>query len=223
MTDAKIKFDDIGVTIGQAVEVLPFSAQSKSFSEAIIVGAIPGESLIIIASKNNELPTMKEGEKIIFKVKLTNGVAIFATNVLFIADIPTIMVYVDIPKDIAFKKIRSAPRVFVSLPVLASGTSSGSPSGVAGKIVDISTTGVGLELFEALGNRGDVISLKGKFTVGSIQRILSVRAIIRKAKESGRGGFLYGVEIIEEDENHLLVLFGFIFNAMVFGNIQKIR
>lgn len=223
MADEKIKFDDIGVTIGQIVEVLAFSSQSKNFSEVIVVGAIPGESLIIAAAKNQEFPIVKEGEKIIFKVKLTNGVAIFATNILFITDIPMDMAYVDIPKDIAFKKIRSAPRVSVSLPVLASGTLSGSPSGVAGKIVDISTTGVGLELFETVGERGDQIMLKGKFSVGGIQRVLSVRAIIRKAKESSKGGFLYGVEILEEDENQLLVLFGFIFNAMVFGKIQKIR
>lgn len=222
MSDQKLDFEALGITIGQAVEVLPQSSTSKIFSDVLILGAIPGEAIIIAATSSGEFPKMDEGETLVLKFKLADGVAILATSVLFISEVPMFMVYLDYPKDITFKRIRNASRVSVKLPVLVTSLSKPKYSGIAGQIIDISTTGAGLTLTEYAGGNGDQIMMKGKFSVGCIQRVLTIRAIIRTTTKKQENLTIYGIEFLEDDENDLLVLFGFIFNAMAFGKIQKI-
>ncbi|MFL0800576.1 MAG: flagellar brake protein [Agarilytica sp.] len=223
MSAEQLEFDDLHISIGQTVEVLPKNAEDKAFSDVILLGAIPGEALIITAPASGVFPKMEEGEKVVMRIKLADGVAIFASNVLFISDVPMYMVYLDFPTDISFKRIRNASRVSVKLPVLVSNVSSPEFCGIAGQITDISTTGAGLTLTEYAGENGDEINMKGKFSVGNIQRVLAIRAVIRVTKKKTDTLTIYGVEFLEDDENDLLVLFGFIFNAMAFGKIQTIR
>ncbi len=223
MSEEKLEFDELEISIGQTVEVLPKSSEEKAFSDVLLLGAIPGEALIITAPASGIFPKMEEGEKVVMRVKLADGVAIFASSVLFISDVPMYMVYLDFPTDISFKRIRNASRVSVKLPVLVSNVSSPEFCGIAGQITDISTTGAGLALTEYAGENGDEINMKGKFSVGNIQRVLAIRAVIRATKKKTDALTIYGVEFLEDDENDLLVLFGFIFNAMAFGKIQNIR
>lgn len=222
MSDEKIQFDELELGLGQVVDVLPQSSSNKDFSEVLLLGAIPGEALILGAPASGEFPKMEEGEKVVFRVKMANGVGLFASNVLYMTDVPMFMVYVDFPQDIQFKRIRNASRVSVKMPILVSNQDKPEFSTITGRIDDISTLGAGLILSESAGDEGDVLALKGKFTVGSIQRVLSVRAVARKVKKLSPDAVFYGVEFLEDDENDLLVLFGFIFNAMAFGKIQKI-
>ncbi len=223
MSEEQLEFEELDISIGQTVEVLPKKSGEKVFSDVVLLGAIPGEALIITAPASGVFPKMEEGEKVVMRVKLADGVAIFASSVLFISDVPMYMVYLDFPTDISFKRIRNASRVSVKLPVLVSNVSSPEFCGIAGQITDISTTGAGLALTEYAGENGDEINMKGKFSVGNIQRVLAIRGIIRATKKKTDTLTIYGVEFLEDDENDLLVLFGFIFNAMAFGKIQNIR
>ncbi len=223
MSDEKLQFDELDVKIGQIVEALPKSCVSKQFTDVIIIGGIPGEALIISAPPSGIFPKLVEGETLVLRLKMASGVAIMATSVLFISEEPMFMVYLDFPRDITFKRIRNAARVSVKLPVLVSNLESAEFSCVAGKITDISTTGASLSLTEYVGKEGEQISMKGKFSVGGIQRILSLRAVIRATEKKAIDQIIYGIEFLADNENDLLVLFGFIFNAMAFGKVQNIR
>jgi hypothetical protein len=151
------------------------------------------------------------------RIKLPSGVALFPTTVLFISEIPTLIVYLDYPRDIKFKRVRAA-RVNVVLPILANNTTDTDFMGVAGKIVDISTSGARVEMFEPLGKVGDLVEIKGKFQVGGIMRTLGIQSVIRAEKP----GNAYGIEFFEQNEDKLLVLLGFIFHAMAYGETQTI-
>lgn len=223
MSEEQISFSELNIGIGQSLEALPKSAGTKEFTQVLVIGAIPGEAIIITAMPSGVFPKMSEGETVIFRIALADGIALFSAQVLFISDVPTFMVYLDYPEKVQFRRIRHATRVSVVLPVLASNKDEKSISGIAGRIKDISTTGAGLEMYEHLGLEGNRIVIKGKFNVGDIQRILSIDAIIRMTKKLDEKTIFYGIEFLESDENDLLVLFGFIFNAMSFGKIQKIR
>ncbi len=223
MSDDKLQFEELDISMGQMVEAMPKNSPDKSFSEVVMLGAIPGEALIIAPPPSGVFPNMEEGEKVIIRVKLADGVAIFPSTVLFVSEVPMFMVYLDFPQDISFKRIRSASRVSVKLPVLVSNRHEKKYSGITGQITDISTTGAGLLLSEFAGEKGNELVVKGKFTVGSIRRMLTINGVVRVVKETRTNALVYGIEFLEEDENDLLVLFGFIFNAMAFGKIQKIR
>ena len=216
-------FNELGLRFGQELDLLPNVADKDSVVPVELVGCLRNECIIIgPPSSTGVLPRLAEGQRVVVRVKLAGGIALFPTTVLFISEIPVIMVYLDYPRDIKFKQVRGAFRVDVTLPVLASNLSEKRYFGVAGKIIDISVTGARIEMFEELGTTGHEIEIKGKFQVGRLQRTLQIAALIR-ARTAREGSFIYGVEFHDGDEDKLLVLMGFTFHAMVFGQIQTIR
>ncbi|VUD52626.1 hypothetical protein TDB9533_01668 [Thalassocella blandensis] len=216
-------FDALDVRMGQTIQILSKPSEVKQFYDVMLIGVIPGESLILGAPETGDFPKIEEGHQLVFRIMMTDGIALFSSAVLYISEMPIFMVFADYPREIKFKQVRKANRVNVSLPVLTSNTTSGIQSGVAGRVIDISTFGAGLECYEHLGVIGDQVIVKGKFEVNSIQRLLSVKATIRARKRLSNDSFMYGLEFCGGDEDDLLVLFGYIFNAMAYGNIQKIR
>lgn len=223
MSEESIELESLNLTFGQTMEAMPGKSAVQEFSPVVLLGAISGQSLIISAPPSGEFPRMAEGERVVFRLNLPSGIAMFSSHVLFISDVPMFMVYVDYPQQLKFKKIRQAARAHISLPILLSNSELKQRSGISGKITDISTAGAGLEAYEELGDKGQGVVIKGKFSIGNIQRFLSIRSIIRSQSRSVSGHYIYGVEFLEDDEDDLLVLFGFIFNAMAFGKLQQVR
>jgi c-di-GMP-binding flagellar brake protein YcgR len=153
---------------------------------------------------------------------LAGGIALFPSTVLFVGEVPAILVFLDYPRDIKFKQVRGALRVDVTLPVLASNTIDQRFTAVPGKIVDLSVTGARLHMFEELGDVGHEVEVKGKFQIENVQRLLQIRALIRTRSVKG-GVFAYGIEFSGGDEDNLIVLMGFTFHAIAFGHLQVIR
>lgn len=215
-----VNFSELDLTFGQELFILPDVNDKKLMYECVLVGCIPNECVMVTAPASGLFPNVEAGQRILVRIRLPSGIALFPTTVLFISEIPTLIVYVDYPRDIKFKRVRAA-RVMVALPILANNTTKPEKIGIAGKIVDISTSGARVEMFEPLGSTGDLVEIKGKFEVGGIMRILAIQSVIRAVIPSS-GNPAYGIEFFEQDEDKLLVLLGFIFHAMAFGQSQLI-
>lgn len=218
-----VSFAHLEVKVGQTVQIVPDPANKKELFESTYIGAILGEALILTAPKSGTFSSLKEGQNLAIRILMPDGIAIFSAVVLYMTDIPSFMVYLDIPDTVKYHKIRKAQRVNISMPIFVSGTSENSSRNIDGTIVDISTHGAGLRVKGSAGEVDDVIVVRGKFNVGSIQRLLSFQALIitQTALEDDVNN--YGVEFLEDNEDDLLVLFGFIFNALAFGEIQHLH
>ncbi|WP_370978099.1 flagellar brake protein [Agaribacterium sp. ZY112] len=222
-TESSPCFNDLNIKLGQVVQIHPDPAQPQARCDCLLVGSLPGESILITAAPGAEdFPHLEVGQQVVIRVMSANGVALFQTCVLFISDMPVFMVYLDFPQAVQFRMVRSASRVEVALPVLVYSLSCPAQSGVAGKIADISLGGAGLELYEDVGEAGDLLELKGKFDVGGIRRTVKLKAEIKNKKARASGNTSYGIAFSESDEEKLLVLFGFIFNSMAFGDVQSV-
>lgn len=218
-----VGFSELGLGFGQELSLLPNPGDKDLVFPCDLIGCLQNESLIVGPSATTgTLPRLTEGQRVIVRVMLAGGIALFPSTVLFVSDIPTVMIYLDYPRDIKFKQIRAALRVVVSLPILASNLDNSQLSGIPGRILDISTTGAGIQMFEKLGDVGQKIEMKGKFQVGEIQRLVTIKAVIRTVLKR-KDEFSYGIEFHEADEEKLLVLLGYIFHAMAFGQFQSIR
>lgn len=217
-----LNFEDLNLSIGQIIQIHP-SPNSKERFDCMLVGCLPGEAVMITAPPSGEFPVVEEGQQVAIRVMSSNGVALFPTTVLFVGDVPVFMVYLDFPRAIQFKLVRNATRVDVALPILVSNKTREGIRGIVGKITDISTTGARINLFDDVGEAGELIELKGKFEVGEIRRMVNVEAIIRSKPVITGEVVTYGVEFHEADEEKLIVLFGFIFSAIAYGKSQIVR
>lgn len=218
VADEQRRFDELGLGMGQQLLLHPNPADKKLVFSSLLVGALPGEALMVTAPPDGVFPGLSEGQKVVVRVFLEDGVALFPTTVLFVSDVPTLMVYLDMPSAVQFKRLRAAKRVVVAQPVLVSNLDNPTHTGVAGKLLDLSTGGGRLKMFDEVGAMGDRIEIKGKFNVHGITRLLNVTACIRKRERDE-----YGVQFIEQDEDKLIFLMGFIFNAMINGTVDTIR
>ena len=219
----EVSFQSLNIDVGATVQLVPDLNNVKALFEVVYIGALMNEALIVNAPPSGEFPEVAVGQKILVRVLMAEGVAMFYTTVLFISDVPVFMVYLDFPEVVKFHKIRKAKRASVNMPVLISGETEGSPRNIDGRIVDISTNGAGVETANGFADVGNIIQVKGKFKVGDIQRLLAIRAVIRARKASKNNKTFYGVEFIEDNEDDLLILFGFIFNIMAFSEIQGVK
>lgn len=218
-----LSFDGLGLKFGQELDLLPNPGENELVFPCELVGCMKEECLIVgPPSSTGILPRLVEGQRVVLRVKLPGGIALFPSTVLFVGDVPVIMVFLDYPRDIKFKQVRGALRVDVTLPILASNTTDLRFSAIPGKIVDLSVTGAKVHMFEELGNVGHEVEIKGKFQVGNIQRLLQIGAVIR-ARSVKDGVFIYGIEFSGGDEDKLIVLMGFTFHAIAFGHLQTIR
>ncbi|SMF60266.1 PilZ domain-containing protein [Alteromonadaceae bacterium Bs31] len=219
---APLAIDQLQLKFGQLLQIQQYMSAEKKLYDCTFVGGVPGQTLIISMPESGEFPDLHEGDKIAIRVKTASGVAAFPTVVLYLAEIPLYMVYLDYPSDIQFKQIRSATRVNVALPVLASNSKRPELRSVVGRISDISTTGAHLFFEQDVGDIGDQVQLKGKFAVAGIRRTLVLTVLVR-AKQSQASEFEYGVEFIEQDEEIMLVLFGFVYSAMTQGEPKVVE
>lgn len=218
MADEKIDFQALEITFGQQLLMHPNPSDKTMVFSCTLIGCLADESLIIGPPSQGVFPPLEEGQKVVIRVFLDSGVALFPTTVLYISDIPALMIYLDFPSAIQFKRLRAAKRVVVAQPVLVSNVDNKSIVGVAGKLLDVSTGGGRVKMFDELGEVGDHIVIKGKFQVHGISRLLTVDACIRKKE-----GKEYGVQFVEQDEDKLIILMGFIFNAMLTGTVDAIH
>lgn len=218
MSDERLHFDDLSIGFGQQLLLHPDPNNKRGVFSCMMMGYLPGESIIATVEANGIFPRLQEGQRVAIRIFLANGVAAFTTTVLYVGEEPVVMVYLDFPLKVQFKRVRAAKRVSMAQPLLVSNLDDPSLIGVAGKLIDISTGGGRIEMFDQLGRVGETIEMKGKFSIHGMTRMLTIKAVIRK-----REGNDYGVQFIEEDEDKLIILMGFIFGAMLDGNIESIR
>lgn len=218
MADESTTFDELALGFGQQLMLHPNPADKSMVFGCMLAGCLPGESLMVTVEPNGVFPRLEEGQRVAVRVFLDSGIALFMTTVLFISEVPTLLVYLDLPAQVKFKRLRAAKRVVVAQPILVNNLDNPSLMGVAGKLMDVSTGGGRIQMFDQLGAVGDAIELKGKFKIHGITRLLTVGACIRQ-----KDGDDYGVQFVEADEDKLIVLMGFIFNAMLTGEVDAIR
>lgn len=223
MLKPKLKFDDLNLQFGQTIQIQPNPVQSKDRFECLLVGCIPNEAIIITASGATKFPPLEPGQPVAIRVMGNNDIAIFPTMVLHIAEIPIFLVYLDFPRAIQFKTVRNTSRIDVTLPVKVKNLDREFIDEVEGQVMDISVGGAKLELNHDVASKGENIEIQGEFKVGSISRTLVVQATVRAKTTGNNLDYEYGVEFHENDEEKLLILFGYIFNEMAFGKIKKIQ
>jgi len=177
-----------------------------------VIGYVDGCSLMISAPKmNGHILLLREGQQ--FSVRLLSGKQIisFQSEVLKVYNNPFSYVHLKPPAEVLQYNVRNAHRVQVdsiaSIHQVISEDSSDDPVGqhetrqvetIAGKILDMSTTGCLLQLIRQLPDSKSDISLSTKVVVAEQERLINLDAAIcsyREEQVNDRDMYLYGVRL----------------------------
>jgi len=215
-----IAYDQLDLHVGRVIQIsLRGESISPAFQRAVFVGAVDNECIMIRrTAESEELPLIAEGQLMVVRIILSDGVARFSSVVLNVVDGPVPVICLKFPRIIKFRLIRKAKRIPVSLPFLASNLTTENSSIVDGSIEDISSSGAGLVVEGYLGEIDEKISIRFVFRMADKSRYLGMNAIIRSYKRDESGRSFYGVKFQEDEGDDILLLFGFIFYATSFGS-----
>lgn len=217
--NVEITYDQLELSVGQVIQVsLRGESISPEFYNTVFVGAVDNECIMLRTSDNQDIPPIAEGQLVVVRIILSDGVARFSSVVLNVVDGSLSIVCLRFPRLIKFKLIRKAKRIPVSLPFLASNLTTENSSIVDGNIEDISSTGAGLIVDGYLGEIDEKISIRFVFKMADKSRYLGMNAVIRSYKRDAAGRSFYGVKFQEDEGDDILSLFGFIFYATSFGS-----
>ena len=164
----------------------------KNLSVCHYVGAL-SEQAVILSPADDQLQ-LHEGDNVVIRVPLPEGVAVFSSTILYISEIPIRLLYLDMPKNIRMKKLRDEPRVSVALPVLIQREHDNHV--YDGRLLDVSYSGIGFLGKIDFASVGEVLLIRGKFSSKTVHTV-SGRIVSKKNKGEGlaRFGVVLPVEL----------------------------
>ncbi|MBK8186946.1 MAG: flagellar brake protein [Cellvibrio sp.] len=217
-----MKFEDLKLSYGYPLQLQTagVAGQSERYS-CRLIGCLPGRSILVSVPKHaGKLVRLKQGQKIIVRLMIDNGIGVFAVQVEMQTVDPYPILHLSYPESITFKGIRGATRVGVEQAVSVRNLSDTTLLPTDGLIVDISVTGTRVELTAPVGKIGDEVELVSSVMIMEVQRECRVKAIIRSQVEtledSKLGGLTtsYGLEFVEKEEERRLVMYAFVYSQM---------
>ncbi len=217
-----LTFSKLGIEPGRQVLLAPQGSDKKAWP-CLYVGCLPDTALMITANDSGEFPVLHEGQKIALKVALPKDIVLLSTTVLCISETPVFMVYLDYPHEIRAKQIRNASRIEIQQPAIVSDLKKQASLSSPGKILDISVSGARIELDNSIAKVEDYISVRTKFTVNGVQRVLDLKAAVKSVSATKKNTVHYGVQFEFNDEDNLLILMGFLAQHSDSGKVQIIR
>ncbi len=214
-----MKFEDLKLNYGYPLQLQIAAStpgQSGRYS-CRLIGCLPGRSILLSVPKlAGKLVRFKQGQKVIVRLMIDNGVGVFASQIDVQTTEPYPILHLLYPDNITFKGIRSATRVGVEHSVFVN--SIAHTRLAEGVIVDISVTGARIES-SVIGKIGDEIELVSDVIIQEVKRELRIKAIIRSLVEASNdsvpaGITSYGVEFTEAEEEKRLLLYAFVYSQM---------
>lgn len=218
-----MQFDDLNLSSGTSLQLQLINSEGQSERlSARFWGGVPGRKLFLsVPRSGGKIMRFRPGQKLAVRLMVANGIGIFACVVEAQINEPFPLLFVSYPDEVKFKGIRGATRVVVNLPANVNNADALNPLSADGRVADISISGARLELREAIADIGDTLEIEMRVRVDSLERIISLKAIIRSRVERSTQEekleypAVYGVEFTEQNEDELLILYAYVYSQIV--------
>jgi len=163
---------------------------------------------------------IREDQIVIVRMLAGNRVYGFTTKVMRSCLKPYPYLHLAYPAEMEQITVRKAQRVSTQLIVSVERETADTSdiASCSAVVIDISTTGAMVETNEFLGRIGDIVSIKAKITVGSVQEYIAIPCIIRNIRDlasEAKNKMLYGMEFQLLEQHEHFVLHGFVYEQMI--------
>jgi hypothetical protein len=187
-------------------------AKERTLIQAEFLGLIPKVSLMIAhPQRSGRLLTLTSGQQVVVNMLVNKHVHGFNSHILCTYNFPFPHVHLNYPDSVKTNVLRASNRIAVTL--LALSKSLGGDV-VPVTIVDISSSGLGINTDEPLGEIGAPIALSFSLKVGGVPHPMRLAGLIRsirpvKSQKTRR----YGVELVNLKEEQSLLIQAFIYEC----------
>lgn len=206
------QFSELKLLPGAAMRIaLSGTAAKQSMVQGKYMGSDVPRALIAAAQVGAELHV---GAKVAVSMTSPTGIVTFASQIESIGTTPFPHVFLQYPKIVHLRNVRSAVRVSVDVSAQVANFSAEDHLEMQpAQIADISVRGLKLSSQAMLGNVGDELGIHMYVTLDDIVRDVMLTGIIR-TRASSDGGETCGVEFTQLDENKRVLLYAYVFNMV---------
>lgn len=217
-----MKFEELKLTHGYPLQLQTAAlAGQQERHSCRLVGCLPGRSILLSVPKQSGVLTkFRNGQKIVVRLMIDNGIGIFAGIVESQTQDPYPILHLSYPDTVVFKGIRGATRVAVRELIDVTNLSRDTRFEAAGFVADMSITGARIELKSRIAEIGDTLELKAQVAIRDVKKELILRGVIRSRVDPtdnlGEGvAVSYGLEFVAQSDELRLVMYAYLFNQMV--------
>lgn len=209
MAEKELGFKDLKLPSGQALQ-LDIDDYSTGRDKSSLIGYLSEHSIIITTPTANGVPigvTNGTDVTVRFFSQQLNGAGAFRSKVLATAVQPYPHLHLSIPQEVAVGEVRRAIRASVNLIASLVQVVNGDKLKVPAVITDISAMGARVEKVKDISSfrQGDQVTILSRLSVGNVEKMVSVNAVVRNISESRRGHIL-GLEFVDVEETTHIVL-----------------
>ena len=191
------------IAIGDRLEIKLSSAEDSNYFQALILGMIQSECLLVSLPETEQPTAMKKGAILEGRLFQDDEILSFHTEIIHVSKRPHQIVSIEIPKSFSQTDMRVWPRVptLEYLNLAVKNETTGVLKLYKGKMSNISLSGAGLDIPATLGKPGDRISLRFRLGSDGQEYDITMDAIIRQIRPRAhnklalrKSWFFHGVE-----------------------------
>lgn len=208
------RFEDLKLLPGQALQ-LEFDGYSNERDRALLVGYMPGRSIIVSTPVKNGSPlSLKNGMSLAVRFFATqiNSACAFKTEIVHVSRAPFAHLHLAIPKELVLGEVRSSVRANVKLICsVMYGTDYNNKT--ASKITDLSLGGARLECASLPVEEGQELRITAQLTVSGIDRIITLVAITRSVNVEEKTVSV-GVQFTDMSDSDRIMLHAYVLSYL---------
>lgn len=190
---------------------LPGASAKQSMTQGKYVGSDIPRAIIAAAQVG---PDLQAGTKVVVSMTSPTGIVTFNSQIEAVGSAPFSHVFLQYPKIVNLRNVRSAVRVSVDVSAQVANFSDEDHLEMQpAQIADISVRGLKLASQAVLGNIGDELGIHMYITLDDIVRDVMLTGVIR-TRASADNGETCGVEFTQLDENKRVLLYAYVFNMV---------
>lgn len=211
---------DLKQNIGDTVQLqfVPGNAEDRYYVK--LIGYLEDKSILVTTPRFDgaalKIPTE---QKFVVRMISGNSAQGFSATAMYSTTRPYPHLHLTYPKDLQSITVRKAERVNCKLIVTVQNEEPeySLGEGKSASMEDISTAGSQLFTMEAVGGKGNTITINSKVTVAGIEQYLKISGVIRRVIEPEKEGdkFEYGIEFVLLEDKDKLILHGFVYEQMM--------
>ncbi len=207
--------------IGDTVQLQFIPGKEEDRYYVKLVGFLDGKS-IIVTTPRAQGAALRIANDQQFIVRLVSGNAAkgFNATAIYSTTRPYPHIHLTFPDNLESTTVRKAERIECKLIVSVQNEEDGKTfdKRKSASMQNLSTVGAQLTTNEALGDKGDKISIACKVNVAKFEQYLNITGIIRRISEKENDDdskLEYGIEFMIPDDNDKLLLHAFIYEQLL--------
>jgi c-di-GMP-binding flagellar brake protein YcgR len=199
---------------GDSVQIQTLNGSNTDRYQVSIIGAhAPLSVLVSLPVVMGKLVFMKEGKQLLVRAFVGKDAVAYRAQVIKSLLSPYPYMHLSYPESVQSMRIRKSSRVPVDM-VAAIFTNT---SELAARMTDLSCGGARLSSKALIGEEGEEITVKFRFSSGANDIYLNVKSVIRNSApdESNPGIFVTGIQFLDIEEQHRLYLENLVYQQMM--------